>query len=72
MKAGYLKAQLKTLAPAFGGATLPILDCVHFTHGRMIATNLEATIEVACDLKLEASIPQKVLKTFLQTPVGKG
>jgi DNA polymerase-3 subunit beta len=62
-----LKAHLKTLSPALGGASLPILDCVHFTDGRMIATNLEATIEVACDLSLDASIPQKVLKTFLQT-----
>jgi DNA polymerase-3 subunit beta len=67
VKASHLKAHLKTLSPALGGATLPILDCVHFTDGRMIATNLEATIEVACDLNLAASIPQKVLKTFLQT-----
>jgi DNA polymerase-3 subunit beta len=67
MLASHLKAFLKTLSPALGGASLPILDCVHFTDGRMIATNLEATIEVACDLSLEASISQKVLKTFLQT-----
>lgn len=62
-----LKTYLKMLNPALGGASRPILDCVHFTDGRMIATNLEATIEVACDLTLEASIPRKVLKTFLQT-----
>jgi DNA polymerase-3 subunit beta len=67
MLASHLKNHLKTLSPALGGASLPILDCVHFTDGRMIATNLEATIEVACDLTLAASIPQKVLKTFLQT-----
>jgi len=67
MLARDLKAHLKTLSPALGGASLPILDCIHFTDGRMIATNLEATVEVSCDLSIEASIPQKVLKTFLQT-----
>jgi DNA polymerase-3 subunit beta len=67
MLARDLKTHLKTLSPALGGASLPILDCIHFTDGRMIATNLEATIEVSFDLSLEASIPQKVLKTFLQT-----
>lgn len=67
MLARDLKTHLKTLSPALGGASLPILDCIHFTDGRMIATNLEATIEVSCDLRIEASIPQKVLKTFLQT-----
>lgn len=67
MLARDFKAHLKTLSPALGGASLPILDCIHFTDNRMIATNLEATIEVSCDLSLEASIPQKVLKTFLQT-----
>jgi DNA polymerase-3 subunit beta len=67
MLARDFKAHLKTLSPALGGTSLPILDCIHFTDGRMIATNLEAAIEVSCDLTLEASIPQKVLKTFLQT-----
>ena len=67
MLARDLKTYLKMLNPALGGPSLPILDCVHFTGGRMIATNLEATIEVACELNLEASIPQKVLKAFLQT-----
>jgi DNA polymerase-3 subunit beta len=67
MQARKLKAHLKTLSPALGGATLPILDCVHFTDGRMFATNLEATIEMACDASVDASIPQKALKTFLQT-----
>ena len=67
MLARDLKSHLKALGPALGGASLPILDCVHFTDGRMIATNLEVTIEIACDLTLEASMPQKVMKTLLQT-----
>lgn len=66
MLARDLKSIVKTISPALAGATVPICDCVHFNEDRMWSSNLEATVEVACDVSgVVASIPQKALKALL-------
>jgi DNA polymerase III subunit beta len=66
MKARDLKSIVNTVSPALTGATLPICSCIHFSHDRIWATNLEATIEVHCDIAgVVASIPSKPLKALL-------
>jgi DNA polymerase-3 subunit beta len=66
MLARDLKSIVKTISPALAGATVPICDCVHLNEDRIWATNLEATVEVACDVSgVVASIPQKALKALL-------
>ena len=66
MLARDLKSIVKTISPALAGATLPICNCIHFAEERIWATNLEATIEVGCDVAgVVASIPQKPFKALL-------
>jgi DNA polymerase-3 subunit beta len=66
MLARDLKSIVKTISPALTGATLPICNNIHFNEDRIWATNLEATVEVACDVSgVVASIPQKALKALL-------
>jgi DNA polymerase-3 subunit beta len=66
MLARDLKSIVKTISPALAGATVPICDCVHFNEDRIWSTNLEATVEVACNVSgVVASIPQKALKALL-------
>jgi DNA polymerase-3 subunit beta len=63
-----LKSIIKMVAPAFTGATLPICNCVHFSDDRIWSTNLEATIEVECDISgVVASIPHKAIKALLSS-----
>jgi len=65
MLARDLKSVVKTISPALAGATLPIFNCVNFDDERIWSTNLEATIEVGCDVAgVMASIPQKPLKAL--------
>jgi DNA polymerase-3 subunit beta len=66
MLARDLKSIVKTISPALAGATLPICNCIHFDEERIWSTNLEATIEVGCDVAgVVASVPQKPLKALL-------
>ena len=66
MLARDLKSIVKTISPALTGATLPICNSIHLNEDRIWATNLEATVEVACDVAgVVASIPQKALKALL-------
>jgi len=68
MLARDLKSVVKTISPALAGATLPIFNCVNFDDERIWSTNLEATIEVGCDVAgVMASIPQKPLKALLSS-----
>lgn len=68
MLARDLKSLVKTISPALAGATLPICNCVNFDEDRIWSTNLEATIEVGCDVAgVVASIPQKPLKALLSS-----
>jgi DNA polymerase-3 subunit beta len=68
MLARDLKSIVKTISPALAGATMPILNCVNFDEERIWSTNLEATIEVGCDVAgVVASIPQKPLKALLSS-----
>lgn len=66
MLARDLKSIIKTITPSLTGATLPICNCIHFADDRIWSTNLEATIEVECDIQgVVASIPLKALKALL-------
>jgi DNA polymerase III subunit beta len=68
MLARDLKSMARTISPALAGATLPICNCVNFDDERIWATNLEATIEVGCDVAgVKASIPHKPLKALLSS-----
>ncbi len=68
MLARDLKSIVKTISPALAGAMLPICNCVNFEEERIWSTNLEATIEVGCDVAgVVASIPQKPLKALLSS-----
>ena len=68
MLARDLKSIVKTISPALAGATLPICNCVNFDEERIWSTNLEATIEVGCDVAgVVVSIPQKPLKALLSS-----
>jgi DNA polymerase III subunit beta len=68
MLARDLKSVIKTISSALGGSTLPLCNCINFDQERIWTTNLEATIEVGCDVgEVVASIPHKPLKALLST-----
>lgn len=62
-----LKSMVKTISPALTGAMLPNCNCINFDETRIWTTNLDATIEVACDVGIKASIPPKPLKALLSS-----